>query len=233
MKLISFDVGIKNLSFCCLEYTNDKYHIYDWGIINISCDECCDHIIKGGKKCDKSAVVITESGKKLCNSHKKNKEYKDFKMKKVPKIKNPTLHIGDNIVKRLNEHQFLDVNDVIIENQPALKNPTMKTVQMLLYSYFLINGYCDNNSNIENIEMINARNKLKAYSGPKIESPYPKEKKNVYKTNKYLAIEYCKHMITCEDKSFQELFNNSKKKDDLSDSFLQGVYWILKKNKNL
>ena len=37
MKLI-FDVGIKNLSFCCLEYTNDNYHIYDWSIINISCD---------------------------------------------------------------------------------------------------------------------------------------------------------------------------------------------------
>ena len=29
--------------------------------------ECCDHIIKGGKKCDKGATVITESGKKLCN----------------------------------------------------------------------------------------------------------------------------------------------------------------------
>ena len=81
--------------------------------------------------------------------------------------------------------------------------------------------------------MINARNKLKAYSGPKIDSPYPKEKKNVYKTNKYLAIEYCKHMITCEKEIFQELFNSSKKKDDLSDSFLQGVYWILKKNKKL
>ena len=231
MKLISFDVGIKNLSFCCLEYTNDKYNIYDWGIINISCEDCCDHIIKGGRKCDNSASVTTNSGKKLCNAHRKNKEYKDLQFKRVPKVKNPILHIGDNIVKRLTEHNFLDVQDVIIENQPALKNPTMKSVQMLLYSYFLINGYCDKSSNIANIEMINARNKLKAYSGPKIDSPYPKEKKNVYKTNKYLAIEYCKHMITCEDKSFQELFNNSKKKDDLSDSFLQGVYWILKKKK--
>ena len=233
MKLISFDVGIKNLSFCCLEYIDDKYSIYDWGIINISCDECCDHIIKGGRKCDNSASVTTNSGKKLCNAHKKNKEYKDLNFKRVPKIKNPTLHIGDNIVKRLNEHNFLDVHDVIIENQPALKNPTMKTVQMLLYSYFLINGYCQDSSNIGNIEMINARNKLKAYSGPEIQSPFSKDKKNIYKTNKYLAIEYCKHMITCEDESFQELFNTSRKKDDLSDSFLQGVYWILKKNKTL
>ena len=233
MRLISFDVGIKNLSFCCLDYTDDKYRIYDWGIINISCDECCDHIIKGGRKCEMSASVINESGKKLCNSHKKNKEYKDLKLKKIPKIKNQTLHIGENIVNRLNEKDFLDVHDVIIENQPALKNPTMKTVQMMIYSYFLINGYTNEDSIIDNIEMINARNKLKAYNGPPIESPYSKDVKNRYKTNKYLAIEYCKHMVTCEESSFQELFNTSKKKDDLSDSFLQGVYWILKKSNAL
>ena len=231
MKLISFDVGIKNLSFCCLEYTDDKYDIYDWGILNISCDECCDHIIRGGNKCDKSATVITGSGKRLCNSHKKNKEYKDLKVKKVPKKPNPTLHIGDNIVKRLDEKNFLDVHDVIIENQPALKNPTMKTVQMMLYSYFLIKGYTSDTSAVKNIEMINARNKLKAYRGPKIESPFSKEKKNAYKINKYLAIEYCKHMVQSEKKCFQDMFLGSKKKDDLSDSFLQGVFWILKKNK--
>jgi hypothetical protein len=230
MKVISFDVGIKNLSFCCLEYTGSEYKIYDWGIINISCDDTCDHIIKGGKECDKSAThVITSSGKKLCNTHIKNKAYADMKLKKVPKKPNPILHIGENIVSKLSAYNFLDVHDVIIENQPALKNPTMKTVQMLLYSYFLINGYTSDTSAIGNIEMINARNKLKAYTGPQIESPFPKEKKNIYKTNKFLAIEYCKVMVEEEESQFRELFLSSKKKDDLADSFLQGVFWILKK----
>ena len=32
---------------------------------------------------------------------------------------------------------------VLIENQPSLKNPIMKSVQMLLYSYFLIRGMVD------------------------------------------------------------------------------------------
>ena len=44
----------------------------------------------------------------------------------------------------------------------------MKSVQMILFSYFLINGVSTDKS-IENIEMINARNKLKAYKGPPIE----------------------------------------------------------------
>jgi hypothetical protein len=33
-------------------------------------------------------------------------------------------------------------------------------------------------------------------------------------------------MILKEDNKFIELFDNSKKKDDLSDSYLQGIYYI-------
>ena len=53
MKLLSFDVGIKNLAFCQLD-TSDK-SILDWGIINISIDPTCEHIHKG-KCCDKTAT---------------------------------------------------------------------------------------------------------------------------------------------------------------------------------
>ena len=54
---------------------------------------------------------------------------------------------------------------MVIENQPALKNPTMKSIQMLLYSYFIIEGVCKDPI-CQNVQMINARNKLKAYEGP-------------------------------------------------------------------
>ena len=72
--------------------------------------------------------------------------------------------------------------------------------------------------------MINARNKLKAYQGPDIKCDITDK----YKKNKWLAIKYCEQMISQENSIFQELFNSSKKKDDLSDSYLQGVYWIQK-----
>ena len=91
------------------------------------------------------------------------------------------------MVEKLNKKpNFLEVDTVLIENQPALKNPTMKTVQMILFSYFLINGVKDNTKSVENIEMINARNKLKAYKGPPVDCNI----KDKYKKTKFLGIEY-------------------------------------------
>ena len=100
---------------------------------------------------------------------------------------------------------------------------------MMIYSYFLINGVCSDNSNITSIEMINARNKLKAYTGPKIECDI----KDRYKRTKFLGIEYCKHMIqeSNQDDPWIDLFLNSKKKDDLADAYLQGMYVLGLKHK--
>ena len=132
------------------------------------------------------------------------------------------------MVKELDtKKNFLSVDCVLIENQPALKNPTMKTVQMLLYSYFLIHGVTNETSPISNIEMINARNKLKVYKGPPIECSI----KDKYKKTKYLGIQYCKIMIQENQKMKQEYINQflqSEKQDDLSDAYLQGMYWLLK-----
>ena len=55
-----------------------------------------------------------------------------------------------------------------------------------------------------------------------------KEIQLFYKRNEYLAIQYCGKMIIDEEKKFIDLYNNSKKKDDLSDSYLQGIYYLNK-----
>ncbi len=70
--------------------------------------------------------------------------------------------------------------------------------------------------------MINARNKLKAYKGPVV----PCIIKDKYKKTKFLGIEYCKYMIneSKQDQKFIDLFVNSKKKDDLADAYLQGMF---------
>ena len=49
-----------------------------------------------------------------------------------------------------------------------------------------------------------------------------------YKRNKYLSVEYTKLMILEEDQEFIDLFKDSKKKDDLADAYLQGIYFIEK-----
>lgn len=223
MKLLSFDVGIKNLAYCLIDETHQT--IEDWGILNISSEPVCEHQMKD-RCCDKTAKCIVNETY-LCPSHQKLKAYKDLKSKKVPKSKNQVLEIGKNIVKLLDtKPNFLDVDVVLIENQPALKNPTMKTVQMMVYGYFLVKGVTTERP-VVTIEMVNARNKLKAYTGPEISCDI----KDKYKKTKFLGIQYCDHMIhenTHISEEFRKLFKDSKKQDDLSDAYLQGIYWLAK-----
>ena len=127
-------------------------------------------------------------------------------------------------ISKLRELDLSNIKYVLIENQPALKNPVMKSIQMIIYTFFVIEGVMNNKSPIELIHMVNARNKLKVYKGPKIEC----NKKNKYAQNKYLSIEYTKCMVNNEIDKFKTLFNESKKKDDLADAYLQGIYWIEK-----
>ena len=225
-KILSWDVGIYNLSYCILEKTDNIIKIIDWDIVNlVDSDEM-----------------------------KKNRNL-----------------IFENIPRKLHEKpQLLNVDIVVIENQPSLKNPQMKSIQMILYSYFLILGKVIGNgenskSYIQSIDFCSASNKLKVYDGPKIilEEKVSKRKKkediklnepnnNIsdsidvidepkiiekkgsavkYADKKRLAIEHAKYYLQYQDPLYLEFFNSHKKKDDLSDSFLQGLYSLNKLKK--
>lgn len=223
MKILSWDVGIYNLSYCILEEKEDSIKIIEWDIINLVDND-------------------------------------DMK-------KNRSL-IFENIPRKLHENpKLLDVDIVVIENQPSLKNPQMKSIQMILYSYFLILGKIigngENANYIDKIVFCSASNKLKVYDGPAIilEEKISKRKKKVIETSesvnesaniseiiieenipiiknkkkslnyadkKRLAIEHAKYFITKYDEKYFDFFNSHKKKDDLADSFLQGLYFLKK-----
>jgi hypothetical protein len=198
--------------------------IEDWGILNICTDDICDHCSKDGKRCDKSVKFICGDFR-VCSGNKKLKKYSDKKFKCVPKKKNPMLDQGTKMVEMLSAKDiFLTVDLVVIENQPALKNPTMKSIQMMLYSFFIEHGYNSNQSTINNIILFSARDKLKLYNGPSVDTS---KIKNQYNKRKYLSIEYTKYYI--KDSEFYEYFINSNKKDDLADSYLQGLWYIRNK----
>ena len=227
MNYLSFDVGIKNLAYCILTPENK---IIDWNIINLNKNPLCQVNLR--KQCQNQASykIINEDLEYCCSSHKK-------KFKKVKKLNNDKdlLQLTQICLHELQLINTKGVGIVLIENQPALKNPTMKSVQMMIYTFFILRGVMNDNSSITKVHMVNARNKLKIYKGTSSEMdaiscacPFNDEKKNKYKINKYLSIEYTKKMIENEDDKFKELFQESKKKDDLADSYLQGVYWINK-----
>lgn len=245
MRILSWDVGIYNLCYCILERTIDENNIktikiIDWDIVNLVDNE----------------------------EMKKNRGL-----------------LFENIPRKLQERpQLLDVDLVVIENQPSLKNPQMKSIQMILYSYFLILGKIVGNGDkstgyIDRIEFCSASNKLKIYDGPPIvledkpkktkvaskkkidiipdetelindeinsnidvildedickmediEDPNLKSKKKkatlAYKDKKRLAIEHAKYFVLKNDAGYIDFFNKHKKKDDLADSYLQGLYWF-------
>ena len=54
MKILSFDVGIKNLAMCLIETNdkNDKIKILKWEIINLCNDPKCDNCDKPAKYCN-------------------------------------------------------------------------------------------------------------------------------------------------------------------------------------
>ena len=225
MNYLSFDIGIKNLAYC--EISPDK-KILQWGILNLNENPiCCMHL---KKPCDKQAshcIISDNIENYYCSSHINHKslETKDKKIKKKKLNTNYDIcKLSQTCINKLNTIDLKNVNQVLIENQPALKNPTMKSIQMIVYTFFIINGIMKDTSSIEHIHMVNARNKLKVYKGPKIEC----NKKGKYAQNKFLSVEYTKTMIIKEKDEFIELFNQSKKKDDLADAYLQGIYWIEK-----
>jgi len=218
MKYLSFDVGIKNLAFCSLD---DNKKILDWGIINLDKNPICQCGLQ--KECCKSStfIVTDDNGetKYACTTHTKK-----YKKKKKMNNDRDIFNLSKIMINELNlKEDFLNHEIICIENQPALKNPTMKTVQMILYSYFMIEG-TTKDTPVSEVHMINARNKLKVYKGPEVECKFTDK----YKKNKYLSVEYTKLMILEEDNKFIELFTTCKKKDDLADAYLQGIYFIEK-----
>ena len=180
--------------------------------------------------CEKRATWIQEGilGKKYCTAHYK----KVTKVKKIP-VKNCKNMKIDEIVYNIWTMldalpHLLEVSEVVIENQPAKKNRTMKAVADSLFNYFMSRGIIDKErtkSNITKVSYISPSNKLKINEENTSKVLAGKKKKEKYKYTKKLGIEYCLELIK-DDAQNTEYFKSNKKKDDLADCFLQGVYYL-------
>ena len=242
MKILSFDVGIKNLAYCIIDINKDTHNILEWKIINCAEElmntrlKCC--VLRRGKVCDKIAInkVIVNDEKILgfCELKTCQKELHIHPKKKIKKIKKFKIKnvgldiIGTNIYEAIKKISFLNEIDIIlIENQPVLKNPTMKSVQMLLYGGFICEK-CNNNYKYT-LKLFNASRKLQIYTGPEIDISHIKNK---YTQRKFLSIKYTQYFIK-DMENWLKIFEDNKKKDDLADSYLQGLTYYKKTFNNI
>jgi hypothetical protein len=133
-----------------------------------------------------------------------------------------------------------DITHVVIENQISPIANRMKTIQGMLAQYFIMK-----NTHIE-IEFVSSIHKLKQFENIEKsekntmiqEKTVTQEKtvadenqKEKYKQHKKDGVFYCSQIIENNPglHSFRESLK-TKKKDDLADSFLQGIWYLKHKN---
>lgn len=277
-RILSIDVGIKNLACCLFEKNTDStnFIIKKWDVINLSQEDeiakCC-FIEKNNIPCNKPSKYMANE-KCYCLKHSKKQTYQiptselkpcfinkqkiqilieiadkyginyekpikkndllfkinEYISNKCFKEINTTnasqldlITIGRNIKTKFNKvfPSEEKIDYVLIENQISPIANRMKTIQGMIAQFFIMND-CNH------IEFVSSINKLKGdYKDENISND-----KIDYKSRKKLGISKCLAILTKDHRFNDKLdyFNRHKKKDDLSDSFLQGLWYINNKH---
>ena len=151
-------------------------------------------------------------------------EKKCFQVLQEPKKKtaNETdlISIGRNMTRLLD--QIPEITDgtithVILENQISTIANRMKTIQGMLAQYFIMRGRPD-----IVIEFVSSSNKLKDFVS---------EKNTTYKQHKKDGIAICGKFLENNEewKQWSNILQTTKR-DDLADSFLQGIWYLKRGN---
>lgn len=239
---LAFDVGIKNLSYCIGSFDEqNNLTIIHWGLLDNSLKlPICNNINKN-RTCSHNADYKLENNTFLCKKHYNNEkakllksieEYKDNFDKQMERV-----YIGlDNFYNNIISKSF-DVNknfeniQIIIENQPVLTNPIMKTISTAIYLFFLhkkihhpqlISSVKFLSATVKTSDMfINFLKLDKQITSTFDVKDYGSRKKfTVDITTKYLlTLDKNLYNISADAK-----FNLETKKDDMADSFLYIVY---------
>jgi hypothetical protein len=271
MKILSIDVGIKNLAYCLIEVLSQtEYKIIKWDVINLcGKEDTCNFITKKGI-CENKAkyhknenfycnVHSKKSGFLILDANHTNSKIKNAKLsdlldiskkyninikntdmenhnkqqiielivkhintnmleKIVPSKSANTMNlvsIGIELCKQLDKHIFCeDLDQIIIENQIGPIAIRMKSIQGMITQYFIM-------KNITNITFVSSANKLKRFIS----------EKTTYDERRKLGINITKDILEKSETNVEwiDIITTHKKRDDLADSFLQGL-WFLEHN---
>ena len=130
--------------------------------------------------------------------------------------------IGKRMKQLLNENEFTKtITHVLIENQISPFATRMKTLQGMLTQY-----YIDHLENVD-ITFVSSVHKLKQFQG----STNKSEEKTTYKDHKVSGVTFCSQILE-KNTGFSNWIPklDTKKKDDLADCFLQGLWYFKQKN---
>lgn len=217
MLILSFDVGIKNLAYCLCHIDNNNIRLIDWNSIDLShkytcsfCNNLAEYKSKETFICEKhkkenNYKIIRKNTKEITNTH-----CEKIKTKSASKI--DLIELGRNM-KISFDCLFKDkqIDIVIIENQISRIAMRMKSLQGMIAQYFI-------DINCPDIKFVSSKNKLKLFID---------KQKTTYKERKSISIQETMKLLNKYDLSQAIFFKEHNKKDDLADSFLQLLYYII------
>lgn len=191
--ILSFDIGIRNLSFSAIIATksSDTLQLLLWKNISLLAS----------------------------NEKKKNINLNEISGRLFTELDDITNNLG------------YDINTVLIENQPSNLNGQMKSIQMMVYSYYQLRRHWEGLT--RDVLLIPATQKLLNHSY-NLSDDFLNSIKNKkpYDIRKLKSIEYIKKYIENDPQSL-DIFNSYKKKDDCSDNLNQAISWLNKQNYNI
>lgn len=188
--------------------------------------------------CSKNTTYIEKEHHYInyCTIHKKMEERTTSKEFIHINTKIKATHInlsllGLSLYKELDKIPEIinNIDMVLLENQPVLKNPTMKSVQMLVYGYFIMKGLKEKKVKEIKCYSANQKNTLISLLEDDQQNYIKdtlKDTKSKYTKNKKESIMITERII--KGNFFENKFNSSKKKDDLADALLMTLHYITK-----
>lgn len=252
MKLISFDIGLRNLAYCVLEGTGRAdVKILDWGIIDVLAEQSGLENPRCFKCTQGATWKHASEGTLACSRHKPKQKTKATKAefnkkspmelqgeldkwglqcpstRKVDMVTTLYLHARQNtwlrcvrtvntgavmemapLIKRCldrREATWRGADKVCLENQPERK---MFAVQAMIHMYFCCGGFA-----CEGVSAVHKLNNIITID----------DRVDSYKGRKKTGIVHAEALVPEEWKAH---FLKHPKKDDLADSFLQGL-WVM------
>ena len=124
MRILSFDVGIKNMAYCLLEIDSSNISIIDWSIINLM-DETTSHI-----------CTISQKNGKTCKSKAKfmlNNIYYCEKHSKTSKLLINSSKFSTSQLNKLKKNEILDLLDELSINIDKNQNKELIIKEVVEY----------------------------------------------------------------------------------------------------
>lgn len=190
--------------------------------------QCC-YESASHKTCKKKNTQMLEN-KVYCHTHLEQMKKAFERNNKLTKIQGTScmhaslFELGRIMYTTLDKYpEILQVEKVVIENQPTLKNPTMKSIEMILFSYFV-------HHNFSNVKFVSPSGKLRINEDLTKKVLANCKKDDKYDVTKELSIQYCKYIINNLSTSKDELLTKleeAPKQDDICDAFLHAYYHMI------